>query len=344
MPTCETTARKSFGALRERGAHQEPAVRAALDREPLGLRVASSSTSRRAHARKSSNTFCFFVSLPASCHSSPNSPPPRRFAVATTTPRVEQERARGCRSPASARCRSRRSRQERRGSAPSRFAPFGCRMNIGTRVPSFESALSLDDLDVREIRDRLSSDGGRRRRPSPRGRRRARSTARGSSTRRRGPRRRRAARASTAAETGGAGISSRGLPSRSQARTRLLPPERLDHVEARAPAARSTRGRPGAARGRPGPRRARGRPRGCAGPGRGARPSGDRPDRAVRPEAGVDDAVGERGDPFQPAGALDEEGEVAAVAVLDEREDAAARRRSRARTISAMRGRSLPKA
>ena len=34
-----------------------------------------------AAAAKSSNTFCFLVRLPALCHSSPNSPPPRMFAT-----------------------------------------------------------------------------------------------------------------------------------------------------------------------------------------------------------------------------------------------------------------------
>src|SRR5256885_8800554 len=40
----------------------------------------------------SSNTFCFFVRLPARCHASPNSPPPRRFATATMPPPSSQTR------------------------------------------------------------------------------------------------------------------------------------------------------------------------------------------------------------------------------------------------------------
>ena len=35
-----------------------------------------------AAAMKSSKTFCFFSNMPALCHSSPYSPPPRMFAVA----------------------------------------------------------------------------------------------------------------------------------------------------------------------------------------------------------------------------------------------------------------------
>uniref|UniRef100_A0A224XZV3 Putative secreted protein n=1 Tax=Panstrongylus lignarius TaxID=156445 RepID=A0A224XZV3_9HEMI len=37
-----------------------------------------------AAAWKSSKTFCLFSKRPASCHFSPYSPPPRRFATATT--------------------------------------------------------------------------------------------------------------------------------------------------------------------------------------------------------------------------------------------------------------------
>ena len=36
---------------------------------------------------KSSKTFCFFSFIPASCHASPYSLPPRMFAVAQTPPR-----------------------------------------------------------------------------------------------------------------------------------------------------------------------------------------------------------------------------------------------------------------
>ena len=37
-------------------------------------------------AMKSSNTFCFFASIPASCHARPYSPPPRITATAKTPP------------------------------------------------------------------------------------------------------------------------------------------------------------------------------------------------------------------------------------------------------------------
>src|ERR1041385_133016 len=39
-----------------------------------------------AAAMKSSNTFCFLDFIPAWCHSSPYSPPPRRFGCAETPP------------------------------------------------------------------------------------------------------------------------------------------------------------------------------------------------------------------------------------------------------------------
>ncbi len=43
-----------------------------------------------APATKSSNTFCLCSFMPASCHSRPYSPPPRRFATAYTPPRSSQ--------------------------------------------------------------------------------------------------------------------------------------------------------------------------------------------------------------------------------------------------------------
>ena len=44
------------------------------------------SISHSAAAMKSSNTFCFFDLVPASCQSSPYSPPPRRLGTANTPP------------------------------------------------------------------------------------------------------------------------------------------------------------------------------------------------------------------------------------------------------------------
>jgi hypothetical protein len=48
-----------------------------------------------AQAMKSSNTFCFLRRRPASCQAWPNSPPPRRFAIATTPPASSQIRRPG---------------------------------------------------------------------------------------------------------------------------------------------------------------------------------------------------------------------------------------------------------
>ena len=42
--------------------------------------------SHSAAAMKSSKTFCFLSSIPASCQASPYSPPPRRFGSAITPP------------------------------------------------------------------------------------------------------------------------------------------------------------------------------------------------------------------------------------------------------------------
>src|ERR1044071_1084743 len=54
-------------------------ARCAGDVQPLD-------SSQRAAARKSSNTFCLASSMPALCHSSPYSPPPRRLGTATMPP------------------------------------------------------------------------------------------------------------------------------------------------------------------------------------------------------------------------------------------------------------------
>ena len=43
-------------------------------------------TSYSATAMKSSKTFCFFSSMPARCHASPYSAPPRMLAVTQTPP------------------------------------------------------------------------------------------------------------------------------------------------------------------------------------------------------------------------------------------------------------------
>ena len=49
--------------------------------------------SHSAAAMKSSKTFCFFAFMPASCHSTPYSPPPRRFGIAKTPPISIQTRS-----------------------------------------------------------------------------------------------------------------------------------------------------------------------------------------------------------------------------------------------------------
>jgi hypothetical protein len=52
----------------------------------FGVDVYFSAISHSAAAMKSSKTFCLLRCLPAWCHSSPYSPPPRRLAIATTPP------------------------------------------------------------------------------------------------------------------------------------------------------------------------------------------------------------------------------------------------------------------
>ena len=88
-------------------------------------------------AMKSSNTFCFFSFIPASCHAWPYSPPPRRLAVAHTPPSSSHagtsERKVGfvvMSKPPYA--------YNMVGFVPSSAMPRRCVMNIGTRVPSFD--------------------------------------------------------------------------------------------------------------------------------------------------------------------------------------------------------------
>ena len=52
----------------------------------FGVEVYLLAISHSAAAMKSSKTFCFFARLPASCHSSPYSAPPRRLATAYMPP------------------------------------------------------------------------------------------------------------------------------------------------------------------------------------------------------------------------------------------------------------------
>ncbi len=72
-------------------SHQKSPVADAFDRQSRRFRV-TLVVRKRAHASKSSNTFCLLVKLPARCHFSPYSPPPRRFAMAYTTPRSKSGR------------------------------------------------------------------------------------------------------------------------------------------------------------------------------------------------------------------------------------------------------------
>ncbi len=225
MPTCETTARNSSGccvsAAPMRRPPFEPPSIASLSRASCSR----SSTSRRAQARKSSNTFCLCVRLPARCHSSPNSPPPRRFAVDEDAARARDRRARGrCSAGARLDPVAAVARRGATGFWPSRCVPFCCRMMHGhARAVLRERALARRPRRPRSRRRPcarrrsarpLSPPGRTRNRPAAREardcRRRRRSPSSGCSLR---PRRRPAPGAPRAS-----------LPSRSYARTRLLPP------------------------------------------------------------------------------------------------------------------------
>ena len=78
-PTAGSAAPNSSGRCVMHGADQQAAVAAALNRQ-LRRRVYLFAISHSAAAMKSSNTFCLLSFVPASCHSSPYSPPPRRLA------------------------------------------------------------------------------------------------------------------------------------------------------------------------------------------------------------------------------------------------------------------------
>jgi hypothetical protein len=53
----------------------------------FGVTVTLLAMSHSAAAMKSSKTFCLSSFVPALCHASPYSPPPRRLATASTPPR-----------------------------------------------------------------------------------------------------------------------------------------------------------------------------------------------------------------------------------------------------------------
>ena len=84
--TAQTTAANRSGRCVDRRADQQAAVGAALIAPAAPAWSAFASTRYSAAAMKSSKTFCLFASMPARCHASPYSPPPRRLATAYTPP------------------------------------------------------------------------------------------------------------------------------------------------------------------------------------------------------------------------------------------------------------------
>src|SRR2546426_9007896 len=90
---------------------------------------------------KSSNTFCFFSCIPAWCHSSPYSPPPRRLGTAYMPP--SSSHAATPTENAGVRLMLKPPYPYRSvGFEPSRRTPFLCVTNIGTRVPRSEEHTS----------------------------------------------------------------------------------------------------------------------------------------------------------------------------------------------------------
>ena len=122
--------------LRQHCADQQPAVAAAADRELRRRRVLLRRSAIRAAAMKSSNTFCFCSFVPALCHASPYSEPPRRLATAKAPP-ISSQTQHG-----HAECRLLRdveaavAVQHHRRLAVLDEVALACVMNIGTRVPS----------------------------------------------------------------------------------------------------------------------------------------------------------------------------------------------------------------
>src|SRR4029077_12348714 len=147
---------KQIRMLRDHRAHQQATVASTLNRELSRTRVILVGQYSAA-AAKSSNTFCFFVRLPALCHSSPKSPPPRMFATTYTPPRSNQSRRVKSKlgdmlipSPPYA--------YSSVGLFPSRFIPFRERTFSGISVPSFEVANSRrTSISANETGDVLCS-------------------------------------------------------------------------------------------------------------------------------------------------------------------------------------------
>ena len=84
-PTAGSAAPKSSGRCVITAPMSSPPFDPPWIARRLGL-VHFSETRYSAAAMKSSNTFCLRAFLPASCHSRPYSPPPRRFATARVPP------------------------------------------------------------------------------------------------------------------------------------------------------------------------------------------------------------------------------------------------------------------
>src|SRR5258707_1175202 len=88
-----------------------------------------------AAAMKSTNTFCLFSFVPARCHSSPYSPPPRRLATAYTPP-ISIQTSLLTENHGVTLILNPPYPKRYVGFRPSSFTPFLKVRNIGTRVPS----------------------------------------------------------------------------------------------------------------------------------------------------------------------------------------------------------------
>ena len=96
-------------------------------------------TSSSAAAMKSSKTCCLFCNIPARCHSSPYSLPPRNTACAYTPPRSSQGYALPWNAGVIATLNPPYP-PSNAGAVPSFACPLRCTTKTGTRVPSFEVA------------------------------------------------------------------------------------------------------------------------------------------------------------------------------------------------------------
>ena len=151
MPTRDDDGLHQLRVLRERRAHQQPAVGAADDRQLRRATCTSRRSGAASTAAKSSNTFCFFVRLPCAV--------PRLAELAAAAevghrddePVVEQHAVERPEPRRDAHAVAAVAGDQARVRAVAASCPCGQMMFTGTFVPSFDVGELAHHLGVVEI-------------------------------------------------------------------------------------------------------------------------------------------------------------------------------------------------